>query len=404
VKVLLLADSLGNGGLERQLALLATSLPAQWECRVWAMGGGEFETYLRAEGIDVTVCERRFRYDPLPAVALFRELRSWRPDVVHSWSWMAALAAGTLCRILCVPSIDGMIQSGARERDPLHLKRLGMALATIVVANSRAGLESWGIGSRKGRVVHNGFDQSRLPGTATVASPDDSHFTVIMTGRMVPVKHFDLVLEAARSLNRESDGWRFVLVGDGHDRARLEREAHDLVQAGIVDFPEPGREVLPLVDRSDVGVLMTNPQWAVEGLANSIMEYMALGLPVVCSDGGGNRELVVDGITGFVVPPADSQSLARRLQYLRTHDERRRAMGAAGRARILSEFSLQSMVNAMLDVYAEAMARRNGWHGLHVLRSPIARRPIGAIRRLWVRPHRASLRVDLDNLRRWLQK
>ena len=164
-----------------------------------------------------------------------------------------------------------------------------------------------------------------------------------MTGRMVPVKHYDVVVAAARSLGARADGWRFVLVGEGSDRDRLMREARDLIEAGTVDFPEPGFEVLELVRDADVGVLMTNPALAREGLSNSIMEYMALGLPVVCGEGGGNPELVEDGVTGFIIPPADPAALAERLAYLHDHPGPLR-MGAAGRERIARDFSVDAMV------------------------------------------------------------
>ncbi len=229
-----------------------------------------------------------------------------------------------------------------------------MSMATLVVANTTAGLEAWGIGPDKGRVVHNGFDMSRLP--APGARRDDRPFTVVMTGRMVPVKHYDVVLAAARRLSAEPD-WRFVLIGEGSDRARLMREASDLVASGIVVFPEPGIEVLDWVQHADVGVLMTNPELAYEGLSNSILEYMALGLPVVCGDGGGNPELVADGVTGFIVPPGDAAELAGRLAWLRAHEAERRAMGAAGQARVADEFSVETMVARMVAVYDEAILR-----------------------------------------------
>ena len=121
-------------------------------------------------------------------------------------------------------------------------------------------------------------------------------------------------------------------------------------------------EILGLVRRADVGVLMTNPRLASEGLSNSIMEYMALGLPVVCGDGGGNPELVQDGTTGFVVRPSDTSELASRLSRLRSDPALCTAMGGAGRARISDEFSLERMVRNMLRVYAEAIDRVHGPH------------------------------------------
>ncbi len=358
MKVLILVDCLDNGGLERQMALLASRLPEEWQRHVWAIDGGPFEAYLHERGVPMSVHARTSRFDVRPAAALARDLARWRPDVVHSWSWMAALAAGPACRLLGIPHVDGMIQSGALEPDPMGLKRLGMRMATLVVANTQAGLDAWGIPAQRGRVVYNGFDASRLPPAAPVGDrPADRPFTVVMTGRMVPVKHYDVVIAAARSLGARAAGWRFVLVGDGVRPRPPDARGRDLVEAGTVVFPEPGLEVLEQVRDADVGVLMTNPDLAREGLSNSIMEYMALGLPVVCGEGGGNPELVEDGVTGFIIPPADPSALAERLAYLHDRVDARLAMGAAGRERIAREFSVDAMVRRMVEVYTEAMAR-----------------------------------------------
>jgi glycosyltransferase involved in cell wall biosynthesis len=356
MRVLLLGDDLGRGGRERQLSLLATELPAEWDARVWSMGGGPFEQYLRERSVSVSVRSRRSRFDPSPAARLTIDMRRWRPDVVHSWGWMSALAAGPACRFLGVPHVDGMIRSGALEPDFTGLKRLGMSCSTLVVANSQAGLRAWSVDATKGRVVYNGFDRSRLPSTLGRSSDSSTEFTVVMTGRMEPVKHFDLVIAAARLLLQSSRGWRFVLVGDGSDRERLMRSAADLVHSGVVQFPQPPDEPLELVQDADVGVLMTNPRYRDEGLSNSIMEYMALGLPVVCGAGGGNSELVIEGVTGFIVPPADAVGLADRLAFLRANARVGQAMGDVGRARIAQEFSVDTMVRRMLHVYDEAMA------------------------------------------------
>jgi glycosyltransferase involved in cell wall biosynthesis len=249
-----------------------------------------------------------------------------------------------------------MIRSGARDVDFTSLKRLGMASATLVVANSRAGLNAWAIKESKGRLVYNGFDRTRLEAVKAGSKGRDSAFTVVMTGRMVPVKNYDLMLAAARLLSTDSKGWRFLLVGDGPDRSRLVRDASDLVKTGTVAFPEPGTEALTYVGEADVGVLMTNPSLREEGLSNSIMEYMAAGLPVVCGRGGGNAELVVDGVNGFIIPPTDASALAEHLAYLRAHPQLRQAMGEAGRTRVMHDFSVQKMVRNTLRVYAEALA------------------------------------------------
>lgn len=365
MKVLLLADSLPNGGAERQMALLAARLPSVWKRRVFALGGGPFEAHLYSDGIAVDVHERRSRLDPLPAVALLRSIVTLRPDVVHSWGWMSTLVAGPLCHLMNVPLIDGTIRTGALQPDYLWLKRIGMACATMVVANSHAGVEAWGVDRARARVVHNGFDWSRLAQEETAANLEvtpAAHpvaaFTVVMSGRMRPAKDFKAVIAAARLLRREKRPPRFLLVGDGPQKDELIAEAGSLIADGIVAFTAASMEVLDFVRKAQVGVLMTNPTWALEGCSNSIMEYMACGLPVVCGEGGGNREVVIDGETGFVIPPADPQTLAGRIAYLRDHEVERRAMGAAGRRRIEESFSLQRMVEGFLRIYEEALSAK----------------------------------------------
>lgn len=360
MKVLFLVDSLGNGGAERQMTLLAAGLPAEWERRVCALGGGPFVTYLRERGIAVRVLKRRSRFDPGPAATLWREIALSRPDVVHSWSWISTLIAGPVCRLCRIPLIDGTIRTGALQSAHLPLKRVGMACATTVVANSHAGLQAWGVPPRKGCVVANGFDRSRLAACSTAGTSAEHSSadapkpcTVVMVGRMAPEKNYRLVIAAARLLRRQHP-YRFLFVGDGPTRPALMAEAADLLADGTVVFATAGLEAIPQMYQADIGVLMTDPAWAQEGCSNAIMEYMACGLPVICGEGGGNRELVEDGETGFVVPPTDATALAERIAYLCAHGAERRAMGTAGWRRIADVYSLERMVEGFVRVYEEA--------------------------------------------------
>jgi glycosyltransferase involved in cell wall biosynthesis len=231
-----------------------------------------------------------------------------------------------------------------------------MRWADYVVANSRAGLAAWHIGPARGRVVYNGFDAQRLPSRMADGWSHEGPFTVAMAARMDPAKDFGSFIDAARRLvGAEGPDWRFLAIGQGPSRAPLMAAAHDLLQAGIVEFPDAGLDVLPFVLQAHAGVLMSNPALHAEGCSNAIMEYMACALPVVCSESGGNREVVLHGQTGFVVPPGDSCALAERLSYLRRAAAVARQMGLAGRERLRAAFSAELMVSETLEVYAEAM-------------------------------------------------
>jgi glycosyltransferase involved in cell wall biosynthesis len=360
VRLLMLKEALPTGGAERQLALIMKYLPPQWERRVWVMAGGPFADAIAADGHRVDVSPRTARFDVRPAAQLWRLLYGWRPDVVHSWDWMSTLAALPLCRPLGIPIVDATIRNGIVRPRGSRQRRISQAVSAIVVANSRAGLEAWGVGPRKGRVVYNAFDPERL-GVADArpeqGAPEAGPHTVVMTGRMVAHKDFSALIAAARRLDRERPGrWRILLLGDGPEKPRLVAEAGEMQTRGVVTFVDPGLEVLPLVREADIGVLMSNEGLHREGCSNAIMEYMSCALPVVCSAGGGNRELVLEGETGYLVASGDAAALARALTFLADHPETARRLGDAGRRRILGEFDVPRLVRSIEQVYWEALS------------------------------------------------
>ena len=227
-RVLLTNVSLRNGGLERQLLLLARSLPTTWEARIWTLEGGAFDCQVHEAAIQWTCRPRRWRFDPMPALALWRLMWDWRPHVVHAWHWMPAAAAVPACHALNIPLIDGSIRMGAVPRQFGRPRRSIMHCSSLVVANSQAGLNAWRVGTDRGRVIYNAFDEARLAdargASSTVEQVGDQPFTVVMAARMTPQKDYPAVIEAARLLQREAPGTcRFHLVGTGAEKADLMR-------------------------------------------------------------------------------------------------------------------------------------------------------------------------------------
>ena len=144
------------------MALLATGLPVDCQRRVCALGGGPFEAYLRAKGIAVEV--HRATVPPRPSAGCGHVAKHHRlcgqmwcipgAGCPRWWPDPCAACRGAL--------IDGTIRTGALQPGHLWLKRIGMACATTVVANTHAGVQAWGVDPAKARVVYNGFDWSRL--------------------------------------------------------------------------------------------------------------------------------------------------------------------------------------------------------------------------------------------------
>lgn len=356
-KVLFLTDSLSNGGAERQLALLAQNMPSMWESFIWSINDGPFMAYLNDAQIQRRVSLRRFRFDISPLFDLFWFIRSYKPDLIHSWGWISTLAAAPIAKILRIPLVNGVVRSGKPYYYRRNLTKISSHFGDIVVSNSQAGLLNWGIKPSRGVVIYNGFDGHRILNDAKPSHYQAKvKFIVVMAARMVKEKDFALFIAALRKLVGAGEtNWKFLAIGQGEDKDQLIKENEDLIQKGFLEFPEAGLDVIPFLQRSNVGVLLTRSIYAIEGCSNTIMEYMACGLPVVCNESGGNRELVVDKQTGFIVEQNNPDALAEKLIWLNQHPAAGRNMGLAGRERILREFTTENMVERTLTVYQKVL-------------------------------------------------
>lgn len=221
------------------------------------------------------------------------------------------------------------------------------------------------VGIAPGRVsqIYNGVDARRYrpaaAGPASVAGcpfAAPTHWLVGTVGRMQGVKDQTLLARAfVRALTQQPamrDTARLVLVGDGPLRAPAQ---------ALLDAAGMGALAWLPGERSDVPEVMRGLNCFVlpslaEGISNTILEAMASGLPVVATQVGGNPELVADGRTGIIVPPADEQAMALALIRLHAQRELAESMGRAGRAEVERRFSLQAMVAAYQGVYDRQLA------------------------------------------------
>lgn len=355
--LLILSDSLGPGGAERQLTLLATHMPPDWKVTVFSLADGYFGGILRDGGIDLVVAPRAFRFDPRPLMKVGAFVRESRPDIVHSWGHMVCMAADPVCRAMGIPHIAGVIRRGSVHTLRARWPQLASRFGDVALANSSAGLKAFGVPERRGRVLPNGIAPERLERPLPAKRPTDP-FRIVMAATMDARKDYATLIAAVRMLHQDGAcPVQATALGDGPLLDQYRDAASDLVAAGIMEFPGRVPEVMDHYDRAHAGILVSAPGWG-EGISNSIMEYMTAGLPVVATEAGGNPELVIEGTTGFLVPPRDVTALADRLRRLRDDRGLAARMGMAGRRRIEEEYSCEAMVNKAVAIYGEVMAMK----------------------------------------------
>jgi glycosyltransferase involved in cell wall biosynthesis len=206
------------------------------------------------------------------------------------------------------------------------------------------------------RIVHCGVSPGRYeaadasPGLPPALPPGlpprrEGELRLIFVGRLAPVKGLRVALDAVARLRAELPGLHLMLVGDGPDRATLEALAAPLGEAVTFTGYLSQDAVARAMREADICLL---PSFA-EGVPVVLMEAFASGRPVIATQVAGVGELVEEGASGRLVPPGDAAALAEAIRDLAADPERRRAMGAHGRARVAAEFDI--------DVEAARLAR-----------------------------------------------
>lgn len=219
--------------------------------------------------------------------------------------------------------------------------------ADAVIANSRA--TAGCIVDGPVRVVYPGVRLLEPVSPAEGARP----LKLVCVARMVHIKGHRHLLQAFRAIVGEFPGLELRLVGDGPEKDALMALARYLGVERAVQFTGWRPDPASVVRDCDVFVQPS----LEEGFGMAAAEAMSAGLPVVASEVGGLCELIVDGQTGWLVPPADPQVLADRLRRVLGDAEQRRRFGAAGRERVRRHFSSAEMARRIYQLYGELFER-----------------------------------------------
>jgi glycosyltransferase involved in cell wall biosynthesis len=312
-------------------------------------------------GIETWTLVRRARYDPATVPRLYRILRSFKPEIVHSWNSMCTVIGAPLAKMMGARFVDGSVRAappGLSLRNPDYFRsRLTLPLVAKVIANSSAGLAVYRIPADRGVCIRNGFDFARAspgePGEIKRQLGVVTKYVVGMIASFSEKKDYATFLEMARRVTAVRDDVTFLAVGTGKKLSSFQT-AFPAKSFPRISFLGSRSDVEEIASIFTVGVLTTNADVHGEGIPNALMECMALGKPVVATDCGGTRELV-DGQSGILVGSRDVGALTYHVLRLLDRPELAEAFGSAGRRKIREEFSLQRMTREHLDLYTDLL-------------------------------------------------
>lgn len=349
------ADSVGGAAICRIVENLATGIdPARYQIDVCFLEQGDLAQRLQRAGIKSTCVHwRGSARNPLGAARYAALLRSADFSIIHQhtggrlltgmgrWLTHAQIVRHLHIRVGLGGSPTKEITGAVPLRCELPDRDALIAVSQIVADFS---------GDPRATVVYPGIDVSIFPATRR------AHQGVVLGAacRLDLIKGLTYLFEALAKLTPEFPDLRLEIAGDGDFRSSLEQEVERLGISRRVSFLGWRTDLPEVMAGWDIFVLPSLD----EGLPIAALEAMAAGLPVIASAVGGLCELVKDGETGWLVPPAVPAELVLRLRKLIQDSGQREAMGIAGRQRALRDFALSTMVERTMAVYDGLLAEK----------------------------------------------
>ncbi len=385
LKIIRIIARLNVGGPAIHTILLTQALNNEYYRSILVTGRAgsdekEMGYLAREKGVEqVVIPELGRKIDPVKDIAalwkIYSIIRREKPDIVHTHTAKAgtlgraaAILAGVPVRIHTFhghifESYFNSFSAGAF----LFIERFLALFSKYIVVISRAQKEEI-VGKykiakdKKVRVIPLGLELDKLSLIASRSGRfrgelhiGNDCILIGIIGRLVPVKNHRMFLDACKKLSDISGGRdiKCVVVGDGEERAGLEGYAEKIGIREKVAFTGWKEEMADVYADLDI-VALTSLN---EGTPVALIEALAAGRPVVSTDVGGVKDVVEDGINGYLTASGDAPGFAKRLLKLAEDRNKRDEFGRNGRRKVLQKYSKERLVNDIKALYEEALGK-----------------------------------------------
>ena len=184
--------------------------------------------------------------------------------------------------------------------------------------------------------------------------PNGETVEFLFISRVMAAKGIDQYLEAANRIKKKYPNTVFHILGGCDDKSYQEK-LQKLQEEGVIQYHGQQKSVLPFQKLSSCTI---HPTYYPEGMSNVLLETAACGRPIITTDRSGCREIIDDGVNGYICKQKDSEDLIRQIEkFLALSWEQRRDMGLAGRKKIEKEFDRKYVVNAYLEEIDRALEK-----------------------------------------------
>lgn len=366
IKVVHIIENLISGGKERRLVELLKG----------SLNSPDVENYLLVLSDEIhykEVLDMKYmivsRSENSEMQCLFKSysyIKKINPDIIHSWGGLASAFASVISFLQRRKFVNGMV-TAASDKFPLKTvlySKFSFPFSDLIVSNSLAGLDAFRVPKNKRRHVYNGFNNKRLENLKSKEEILErfsikTQYVIGMVANVTAHKDYDTYLEAASKILNQRNDVTFLCIGKdrslGAKQGTTIEDYRRAYPSEKIIFTGMQNDIESISNILDIGVLITHNHG--EGISNSILEYMALGKPVIATDKGGTVELVERDKNGFLIGYENPEDLVKSIQTLLDDPALREKMGKRSKEIVKEKFSIENMVQRTIEIYISLMEK-----------------------------------------------
>lgn len=369
MRVGLIIDTFNIGGAETMVFEIAKLLKHNGQIPVLLHFGSTYvDTFCAEHGIECHLIPNRRFYKktlllPLFAIKTKLFITSLKLDCLHAHLFGPIVAFAPLAWMAKLPFLgtlhDVYMVEGAKHRALLLKQALLFKARLITVSNPMRDFYLKTLHCSDESIVYipnctnlNTHLEARDSIRAKLALTDDET-VLISVGRLVELKRFDILVDAIAALDNKKSVRAFI-VGDGPERAQIDALIREHKLKECISLLGERNDVEELLAASDIFSLTSE----TEGMSKSILEALAAGLPVVATDVGGNKDLVIHDKNGFLVQDHSPITVKHYLDILINDTDLRKKMGANSRSLLENEYNSQLFLKRHLNLYKDTIEKR----------------------------------------------
>lgn len=362
-RIIFFIGSLRTGGKERRLIELIIELKIKTNYEILlilAYDEIEYKYFYKYNIYYVVIDKKPKNKSIVVFFQLNKIIREFKPDIIHTWGSMETFYMIPIALKNKIPLINSQIADSKPQLNNFSfenlINKINFIFSSVILANSYAGIEAYKVNKfKKSHVIYNGFNKNRIESLISKKIIKkmfgiNTKYIVGMVASFSDRKDYETYILSANEILRKRNDITFLCVGSG-DYSRYKKMVKNVSKGNIL-FLGQQQNIESIMNVCDVGVLMSNPNTHGEGISNALMEFMALGKPVIANSSGGNKEIINNGISGFIIKPRSKEELSDKLLFILNNQECYNKMSKKCKERIKTNFTMDKMVKSFIKLYS----------------------------------------------------